>query len=116
MVKMEKVQAGVAKFIDRDIAPSLSGWDKVIVAAGGGLLAARLPQLIAQYAAKPIIAAMGVYDAETGEVDIDALYAAAKPYMGTEPLPLKSIPCTHIFERRHTRDENHRTFDGPDRR
>ena len=25
-------------------------------------------------------------------MDIDALYAAAKPYMGTEPLPLK-IPA-----------------------
>lgn len=58
MAKMENVQAGVAKFIDRDIAPSLSGWDRVIIAAGGGILASRLPDILAQYAEKPIFAAM----------------------------------------------------------
>lgn len=90
MAKMENVQAGVAKFIDRDIAPSLSGWDRVIIAAGGGILASRLPDILAQYAEKPIFAAMRIYDPESGDVDIDALYQAAKPYMGTEPLPLKT--------------------------
>jgi len=29
---MENVQAGLARFIDRSIAPSLSGWDRVLVA------------------------------------------------------------------------------------
>lgn len=95
MASMEKVQAGIAKFIDREIAPSLSGWDRVIVAGGGGLLAARLPNILAAYAQKPLVAAMGVFDENTGEVDTDALYAAAKPYMGTEPLPLK-IPLLNI--------------------
>ena len=53
MAKMENVQSGIARFIDRDIAPSLSGWDKVIIAAGGGILAARLPEILAQYAERP---------------------------------------------------------------
>ena len=95
MAKMENVQAGIAKFIDRDIVPSLSGWDRVIIAAGGGLLSARLPDIIAQYAERPIFAAMQLYDSESGEMDIDALYQAAKPYMGTDPLPLK-IPLMNI--------------------
>lgn len=95
MAKMENVQSGIARFIDRDIAPSLSGWDRVIIAAGGGILAARLPEILAQYAERPIFAAMRIYDTESREVDIDALYQAAKPYMGTDPLPLK-IPALNV--------------------
>lgn len=37
MIPMENVQAGLARFIDRSIAPSLSGWDRVLVAGAGGL-------------------------------------------------------------------------------
>lgn len=33
--------------------------------------------------------ALGVYDMEHGTVDVDALYNAAKPYMGAEALPVK---------------------------
>lgn len=95
MASMENVQRGLVKFIDREIAPSLSGWDRVLVAGGCGILASRLPALAAQYAQKPVIAALGVYDEERGTIDVDTLYAAAKPYMGTEALPLK-IPGLNI--------------------
>lgn len=83
MIPMENVQAGLARFIDRSIAPSLSGWDRVLVAGAGGLLAANFPKIIAQYADHPMVKALGVYDMEHGTVDVDALYNAAKPYMGT---------------------------------
>ena len=33
MVPMENVKSGLARFVDREIAPGLSGWDKVIEAA-----------------------------------------------------------------------------------
>ena len=79
MIPMENVQAGLARFIDRSIAPSLSGWDRVLVAGAGGLLAANFPKIIAQYADHPMVKAL----------DVDALYNAAKPYMGTEALPVK---------------------------
>lgn len=95
MVTIEKVQAGLVTFIDRELAPGLSGWDRVIVAGGSGLIAANLPRIIAQYANHPMVSALGVYDAESGQVDIDALYKAASPYMGTERLPLK-IPAIGI--------------------
>lgn len=95
MATMQQVQSGVAKFVDRDIVPSLTGWDRVIIAGGAALLASRLPDILAQYAEKPVVAALGVFEAESGTVDIDALYAAAKPYMGAEPLPVK-IPLLNI--------------------
>lgn len=89
MIPMANVQAGIARFIDRSLAPSLSGWDRVLIAGAGGILTAKLPTIIAQYANHPMVKALGVYDAEKGMVDVDALYNAAKPYMGTEPLPVK---------------------------
>lgn len=95
MIHMTQVQSGVTKFIDRDLAPSLSGWDRVIVGAAGGLLAARLPEVLTQYAAKPVVAAMNLYNAETGTVDIDTVYRAMMPYIGTEPMPVK-IPLMGI--------------------
>ena len=95
MVPMEKIQSGITKFIDRDIAPSLTGWDRVLIAGAGGLLAANIPQIIARYADHPMVQALGVYDKEHNLVNVDALYAAAKPYMGAEPLPIK-IPIVKI--------------------
>ena len=92
MIPMDKVQRGLALFIDRELAPSLSGWDKVLVAGGAGLAVAKLPSLIAQY---PIVSALGVYDKENNLVDIDALYQAASPYIGAEALPVK-VPMLGI--------------------
>lgn len=95
MVSMDTVQSGIAKFIDRDIAPSLNGWDRVLIAGAGGLLTANIPNIIAQYAEHPMFKALGVYDKERNTVDIDALYKAAKPYMGADALPIK-IPVVNI--------------------
>lgn len=95
MVKVEDIQSGLTKFIDRDIAPSLTGWDRVIIAGGGGLLAAKLPQLLSAYAKSPVFAAIGVFDAGSNEIDVDALYAAMKPYLGAEAMPVK-IPAVGI--------------------
>lgn len=94
MVPMETVQSGIAKFIDRDIAPSLSGWDRVLIAGAGGLLTANIPNIIVQYADNPVVKALGVYDRDRNMVDIDALFNAAKPYMG-EPIPVQ-IPVLKI--------------------
>lgn len=94
MIPMENIQSGMAKFIDRDLAPSLSGWDRVLIAGAGGLLAANVPKIIAQYAEHPMVKALGVYDKERNMVDVDALYNAAKPYMG-EPIPVQ-IPVVKV--------------------
>ena len=82
MVPMENVKAGLARFVDREIAPGLSGWDKVIVAGGLAVMIKNLPNVIAKY---PILSTLGVSDTE---VDIDTLYEAAIPYVN-EKMPLK---------------------------
>ena len=89
MVTMDKVQQGLTLFIDRELIPSLTGWDKVLVGGATGLMASNLPQMATQLAANPVVAAMGLYNPSTNQVDIDALYKAAVPYIGAEALPLK---------------------------
>lgn len=89
MVPMENVKAGLARFVDREIAPGLSGWDKVIVAGSLAVMIKNLPNVIAKY---PILATLGV--SETG-VDIDALYEAAIPYVNAKmPIQIPVIGIT----------------------
>ena len=88
MVPMENVKAGLARFVDREIAPGLPGWDKVIVAGGLAVMIKNLPNVIAKY---PILATLGVSDTE---VDIDTLYEAASPYVN-EKMPIQ-IPVIGI--------------------
>ena len=88
MVPMENVKAGLARFVDREIAPGLSGWDKVIVAGGLAVMTKNLPNVISKY---PILATLGVSDTE---VDIDTLYEAASPYVN-EKMPIQ-IPVIGI--------------------
>ncbi len=48
-----------------------------------------------RYAEKSVVTTLGVFDTESETVDVDAIYAAAKPYMGAEPPPVK-IPLLKI--------------------
>ena len=89
MVSINKVQAGFAKFVDSELVPALSGWEKIIVGGGSGLLAAKLPDIISKYTGSEIVSAMGLYDAESGMIDVEALYNAIAPKIGAEKLPIK---------------------------
>ena len=91
MVTISQIQRGFARFIDSDIAVAFDGWQKAIVAGAAGLLAANLPNTIKVYAASPVVAAMGVYDPNSGTVNIDALYNAFVPKLGNEKIPI-AIP------------------------
>lgn len=88
MVTIPQIQKGFVRFIDTQVAGAFSGWQKAIVIGGATLLAANLPNLAAVYSANPMIAALGVFNQENGTIDIDALYNAFVPNIGTEKIPL----------------------------
>lgn len=92
MVSMEKVQKGIAVFIDQELIPSLTGWDKILVGGSAGVAVAKLPKIIEQY---PIISALDIYDKNNNQMDIDTLYQSVLPYLGSELLPLR-IPVLGI--------------------
>lgn len=91
MATIAQIQAGAARFIDNELLPSFTGWQKVLVGGGTGLLLKNLPNTLAALAVNPVVAALGVYNPQNGTVDVDALAAAILPQMGTDALPI-NIP------------------------
>ena len=95
MVTIQKVQSGLTRFVDTELIPNLSGWDKVLIGGACGLLASNLPKIVAGYASDPMICALGIYDPDTQTIDIDKAYQAILPYLGAEQFPIK-IPKVGI--------------------
>lgn len=91
MVTISKVQAGVVRFIDAEVVSRLSALERIVVGGGGGLIASKLPAMLDAYADNRLVSALGIYDREHGEVDVDALYNAMKPYISADPIPV-TIP------------------------
>lgn len=91
MVNVTQIQRGFALFVDNEVAPAFDGWQKAVLAGGAALLAKNFPNIVRMYSGHPMVAAMGLYDANSGLIDIDALYSAIVPKLGTEKIPL-TIP------------------------
>ena len=88
MATIGQIQRGVARFVDGHLAGAFTGWQKALVVGGSTLLAANMPHLVKVYGAHPMVAALGVYNAEAGTIDVDALYNAFVPHMGTDKIPI----------------------------
>ena len=91
MATINQIQTGFAKFVDTHLVGAFNGWQKAVVVGGATLLATGIPNLVKVYASNPIVAAMGVYNSEAGTVDIDKLYNAFIPNLGTDKIPV-TIP------------------------
>lgn len=91
MATIPQIQKGFIRFIDLHIAGAFDGWQRAIVVGGATLVGANLPALIKTYAAHPVVSALGVYNPVSESVDIDALYSAFVPNMGSDKLPV-TIP------------------------
>lgn len=91
MANIAQIQRGFTQFVDREVAAAFDGWQRAIVGGAAGLLAANFPNLMKVYGSHPFVAALGVYDAASGNVDIDKLYNAFIPKMGNDKIPL-NIP------------------------
>jgi hypothetical protein len=91
MVTISQIQRGLTLFVDNEVATAFNGWQKAVVAGAAGLLAANFPNIVKMYANHPLVAVMGVYDANSNAVNIDALYNAFVPKLGTDKIPI-TIP------------------------
>ena len=91
MATISQIQRGFTAFVDNEVAPVFNGWQKAVLAGAAALLAANLPNLAKVYGTHPFVAALGVYDANSNTVNIDALYNAIVPKLGAEKIPL-TIP------------------------
>lgn len=76
MIAKEKVIAGAAMYIEREILPRLPEMKALAVAGAAALLARRAPGLLDELEKNPA-KALGVI--ENGMVDMEAVYAAYAP-------------------------------------
>lgn len=88
MATINQVQKGFVTFIDRDVSGAFEGWQKAVVIGGATLLAKNFPKIAQVYGSQPVIAALGVYNADAGTIDIDALYNAFVPHLGANKIPI----------------------------
>lgn len=102
MPNIGQVQRGLAAFIDAEIAPKLSGIQRIIVATGGGVIASKLPVLLANPAVGGIAGTLQLIG-QDGEVDIDTIYTQLKKAVQQTgsvtvdiPIPF-SAPLTMTF-------------------
>lgn len=89
MATIKQVQDGFVRFVDTYVACAFEGWKKYAVSGGAALLANNIPNLISAY---PVVAALGIYNPETGMVDIEALHKAFVARLGNEKIPINIIP------------------------
>jgi hypothetical protein len=88
MATVAQVQKGFAAFVDRYVAGAYTGVEKAIVMGATTLLAANFPNIVKEYAGHPMVNALGLYNAETGAVNIEALYNAIAPNLGADKIPI----------------------------
>ena len=88
MATVAQVQKGFAAFVDRYVAGAYTGVEKAIVLGASTLLAANFPNIVKAYGGHPMVNALGIYDAETGAVNIEAVYNAIVPHMGSDKIPI----------------------------
>lgn len=91
MVTISQIQRGFVLFVDNEVAAAFTGWQKAVIAGAAGLLASNLPNIVKVYGNHPMVAALGVYDTNSGTVNIDALYNAVVPKLGADKIPI-TIP------------------------
>lgn len=89
MATIKQTQDGFVRFIDNHVADAFEGWKKYAVSGGAALIAANLPNIINSY---PIVTALGIYNAENGTVDVDALHKAFVTRLGNEKIPVPIMP------------------------
>ena len=91
MATIEQVQRGFLRMVDTHISTAFDGWQKVVVSGVFGLFATNFQKIVKTYGSHPMVVALGVYDQETGHIDIDSLYNSFVPQLGAEKIPV-TIP------------------------
>ena len=114
MVSLNQIERGAARYVDNEILPKINkgGLAKVAIGTAAGVLVQRMGRLIETYTDNPMLAALGVVDAEHN-VDLDLLMPEIKknfPDEGvriTVPNPLTGAELVAMTFKREDIDRLH---------
>ena len=97
MVSFSQLIAGTMKFIDAEMLPALPASQRWIAGALLYAVQGKAPDLLAQYASHPLVAALGLIGGD-GTVDIETARMAAKSACQKHGAAEVSIPMIGQFK------------------
>lgn len=79
MVSIEKIEQGVANYLDKELMPQLqsTGWEKVVVGTAASLAIRKSGAIVAGYKDHKMVKMLGIMD-EKGDVDLETLVPELK--------------------------------------
>lgn len=74
MVSIDKIEQGVASYLDNELMPQLqnNGWEKVVIGAAASLAIHKFGAIVAGYKDHKLVKMLGIMD-DDGNVDVEAL-------------------------------------------
>lgn len=85
MVSQQRLQAGIAKYIDQEFTSKIEGWKRWGVGIGSALILESLPVTLQRWQASELGAMLGIFG-DGGDIDIEKLYTHAKRQAQQGPL------------------------------
>lgn len=74
MVSIDKVKRGVQTYLERELVPSMQGWQKWVFGAGAALILKRIDAVAQNIENNPLVKMMDVIHGD--QIDLDAVYVA----------------------------------------
>lgn len=87
MVSIDRVQNGVARYLDAELVPKMNGLNKWVFSAIATAYIADAPKLMDRIKGSALLAPLELIDV-AGNVDIDKVYANLKPAAEKCPAPI----------------------------
>lgn len=87
MVSIDKVQNGVARYLDAEIVSKMSGVNKWVFSAAATAYVADAPKLLDKVRNNALLAPLELIDA-AGNVDVEKAYTHLKPASSKCPAPI----------------------------
>lgn len=92
MVTVDKLQRGLAKYIEEQLLPPMKGADRWIVTGAATMGLAKLPAILQQAQNNAAVKALGLIGAD-GTIDFEGIIKSVKPAARQTPASFK-IPFT----------------------
>lgn len=90
MVSINRVQTGLSRYLDNEIMPKLSGWQKWVFSAAATAYIADAPKVAEKVRASTALASLSLID-EANNIDVEKIYQHLRPAAEKCPAPI-SIP------------------------
>lgn len=90
MVTMERLKKGIQLYLEKEIIPSLGGWQKWMFGAGASILVNRAEEILRNLESMPVVKAMNIIQGD--KVDIEIVYEAVREQAKNTPAVIE-IPA-----------------------